>query len=132
MAVNSGSLTVGGKLGYRVLASVSLVLALVGTVLPLLPTTPFALLAIWSAGRGSPALAGRIRQHSVLGPLIRDWHQSGSISTGAKSLACLMLVISAVMLWQLSVPGWAFLVFAVVAVGVALFVLSRPSPDRHS
>lgn len=119
------------RLGYRLLAGLSLVLALVGTVLPLLPTTPFALLAVWCAGRSSPALAQRIRRHRILGPLIRDWHESGSISAGAKALACLMLALSAFMLWHLSVPHWGQMVFALAASAVAMFVLTRPLPDRR-
>lgn len=132
MATPARALTGGRRLGYRLLAAVSLALALAGTLLPLLPTTPFALVALWSAGRSSPALAERIRQHRILGPVIRDWHRAGSLSVGTRVLALLMLAVSAGMLWLLPAPAWARLVFAVVGGGVAVFVLTRPLPGRRS
>lgn len=131
MAGTGNSLSVGSRLAYRLLASVSLGLALAGAFLPLLPTTPFALLAVWSAGRSSPAMARRLRRHRILGPLILDWEGSGSISAGGKFLACLMLGVSGLMLWQVSAPGAVQGVFAVIAAGVSLFVLTRPLPDRR-
>ena len=41
---------------WRVLAVVSLVLALIGVVLPGLPTVPFLLVSAWAASRGWPRL----------------------------------------------------------------------------
>ncbi len=41
---------------WRILACISLLLGLIGVVLPGLPTVPFLLVSAWSAGKGWPRL----------------------------------------------------------------------------
>ena len=48
-------------------------LGALGVVMPLFPTTPFLLVAVWAFSRSSPELAEKIRNHPVVGPFIRDW-----------------------------------------------------------
>ncbi len=54
-------------------------LALVGVVLPLLPTVPFLLLAAFFFARSSERLHYWLLSHSTFGPLIDDWHSRGAI-----------------------------------------------------
>ena len=42
------------RTGYLLLAYLALALAIAGVFLPLLPTTPFLLVAVWAASKGSP------------------------------------------------------------------------------
>lgn len=112
---------------WRIVAGISVLLALAGVVLPLLPTTPFALLAFWSASRSSPALARWLREHRTLGPVLAAWHDSGAVPRSAKWLACLMLLLSGLIMAASGVPPWGLAIFSVFALGVAGFVLSRPS-----
>lgn len=113
---------------WRLLAGASILLALAGVVLPLLPTTPFALLAFWSASRSSPALTRWLRNHRTLGPVLAAWHDSGAVPVAAKWLACLMLMFSGLVMMASGVPVGGLIVFAIFALGVAGFVLTRPSP----
>ena len=73
------------------IASVGLGLA--GVVLPLLPTTPFMILAAACFARSSPRLHDWLWHHRIFGPAIRDWHQYGAIPPVAKraSIAAMAL-----------------------------------------
>lgn len=110
-------------LGYA-----STALAALGVFLPLLPTTPFLLLAVWSFARSNPAMAGRLYAHPSFGPLLTAWRDQRAIPRGAKGLALTMLVLSyGFTVWVskgLVVPVLA----GVPTACVALYLLGRPSP----
>ena len=103
-------------------------LGVAGAVLPLLPTTPFLLIALWAFTRSSPAAAAWLRDHPRLGPYIRDWQDHHRIPVKAKALAILMMTASYA--W-LSFATEASLVVkimvAAVLLGAATFILTRPS-----
>ena len=106
----------------------SLGLGALGVLLPLLPTTPFLLLAAYAFSRGSERLHAWLLNHRVFGPPIENWRRHRAISTGAKRTAlaamALILAISVVA----DVPAWALAVQAVILTGVAIFLLTRPLP----
>lgn len=97
-----------------------------GMVLPLLPTTPFLLLAAWSAPKGSPRLAHWLQSHPRFGPTLQAWHERRAIPRRAKALAALLLTISWAMLWASGVPLPGLVASGLLFVAVAGFVLSRP------
>lgn len=72
----------------------SIGLALVGIPLPLLPTTPFLLLAAACFLRSSPELHQRLLDHEKLGPFLRQWQRERSVSRSAKHRAYLVVAIS--------------------------------------
>lgn len=106
----------------------SLGLGALGVLLPLLPTTPFLLLAAYAFSRGSERLHAWLLNHRVFGPPTENWRRHRAISTGAKRTAlaamALILAISVVA----DVPAWALAVQAVILTGVAIFLLTRPLP----
>ena len=75
------------RLGLLMLGHASLGAAALGVVLPLLPTTPFLLVAAWAYGRASPVLAERLRRNRRFGPALRRWQERGEISRQAKRRA---------------------------------------------
>jgi uncharacterized membrane protein YbaN (DUF454 family) len=95
-------------------------------VLPVLPTTPFLLLAAACLARSSPRLHRWLLGHPVFGPPIRNWEENGAISRSAKRLA----VGSMAAVWGLSLVAglpWSALVVQTVLIGIgAAFVLTRP------
>ncbi len=103
-------------------------LGLAGVVLPLLPTTPFMILAALCFAKGSDRLHRWLMNHSSFGPAIRDWNRHGAITSRAKMLAViamgftLLVSVSIGMAWPI-VAAQA----AVMAVAAA-FVLMRWSP----
>jgi uncharacterized membrane protein YbaN (DUF454 family) len=115
------------RAAWLVLAVASLGIGLVGVVLPVLPTTPFVLLAAFAADRGSPRLHGWLMRHAVFGPVIRDWRASGAVSRRAKVVAVAAMAVSvAVML--LTAPPVLAVPASVVVAGVAVWLWRRPEP----
>ena len=101
-------------------------LGLLGVVLPVLPTTPFLLVAAACFAKSSPRLHGWLLAHPAFGPPIRNWEDNGAISRPAKRLAVgSMAVVFGVSVW--AGLGWPVLLAqgALIAVG-CWFVLSRP------
>ncbi len=71
-------------------------LAVLGIFLPVLPTTPFLLLALACFAKSSEKLHDWLLAHKTLGPLIRKWHETRSIPRKAKIIAFITIVISGV------------------------------------
>lgn len=106
---------------------VALGLGVIGVVLPILPSTPFALLAAMCFAKGSPRLHRWLIGHPVFGPGIRNWQKHGAIAPRAKRIACLSMI--AVFIFSL-IAGlvWSVLLLqALCLTGAATFILSRPN-----
>jgi uncharacterized membrane protein YbaN (DUF454 family) len=61
--------------------------------LPLLPTTPFLLLAAFCFSRGSSRLHGWLLSHPTMGAIIRDWHERRVIRPRVKVAAAVALLV---------------------------------------
>ena len=105
-------------------------LGILGAFLPILPTTPFMLLAAAAFARSSPRFHRWLIEHPTFGPPVRDWQAHGAISRRAKMLAVssMAAVLAVSFLFQLS---WEVLaVQALAMTGAAGFILTRPdSPN---
>ncbi|MBZ0073057.1 MAG: YbaN family protein [Gammaproteobacteria bacterium] len=113
---------------FSVLAYICVGLALVGVVVPGLPTVPFLLVAAWSGARGSARLHAWLEGHPQLGPPLRAWREQGAVPARAKLLAVITLLLSwGLLVWHMEaawVPVGAGLFFTAIAV----FLLTRPTP----
>jgi hypothetical protein len=107
----------------------SAAVALAGAVVPLLPTTPFALLAVFAAARGSDRLHRHLLSHRVLGPVLADWRRDRAVRRGAKQAATASMAVSAVVV-VLTAPS-LLLAAAVAALlaAVATWLWLRPEPQ---
>ncbi len=108
---------------------ISLILGCIGIILPLLPTTPFILLAAYCFSRSSERLHQWLITHPQMGPLIRDWQQDGSISKTAKTKATVLIigtfaVTFAIVNVGLMVKGVIFL----IGISVLTFIWTRAVP----
>lgn len=72
----------------------ALVAGALGVVLPVLPTTPFVLLAAACFAKSSDRFYNALLRHRVAGPLIADWREHGAMKRKVKHWAALMMVLS--------------------------------------
>lgn len=112
---------------YLGTASLCLLLGTAGLILPLLPTTPFILLALWLASRGSPRFEHWIRTHPRFSPMIQAWQQQRAIPLRAKFIACLLLLTSALTLYFTLASVPLLLITGCILLLVASFILTRPT-----
>lgn len=89
---------------WRSLALGCLVLGVIGAFLPLLPTTPFLLVAAWAAGKGWPQFEAWLLAHPRYGPPIRRWRDHRAVPRSAKWLASATMLASAALLAASNVP----------------------------
>ncbi len=103
-------------------------LGMLGVVLPLLPTTPFLLLALWAFARSSRRFHDWLYDHPRFGPVLKAWRDHRVVPLRAKVLAVVVMAASLTWVTFLKTePLWVPLVMAGVMVPVALWLLSRPS-----
>lgn len=72
----------------------SLVTGILGIFLPVLPTTPFVLLAAACFARSSERFHTWLLNHRIAGPLIREWCEHRSVPRQAKRWAYLLMTLS--------------------------------------
>ena len=71
----------------RLVGFVFLAVAVLGLVLPLLPTTPFVLLAAACFAQSSERMHGWILANPTFGPMVRDWDEKRCVSCRVKWIA---------------------------------------------
>ncbi|NVK24260.1 MAG: YbaN family protein [Gammaproteobacteria bacterium] len=116
------------KFVYLLVGWLSLGLGALGVVLPLLPTTPFVLLAAFCFSRSSERFHLWLLHHKLFGSMIRDWESAGVISLKAKLLATSsMIVMLTISLYFVSVPPLVLVSIILCMAAVLLFIWTRPS-----
>jgi uncharacterized membrane protein YbaN (DUF454 family) len=122
----------GFRVIYFVTGWAALGLGAAGTVLPLLPTTPFLLAAAWCFWRSSPRMAGWLLNHPILGRPLRTWQREGAISTPAKLAALASMVAGyALSIHVARLDMIAAIALAALLLAVAAFILTRPAPSAQ-
>ena len=109
-------------LGY-----LSLGLGILGSFLPILPTTPFILLAAYFFSKSSKKHYLWLIRIPRFGKVISDWNENGVVSTNSKIICVLTMTsvaIYIIFLTKLTIFIKAFITLTLFSVG--LFVTTRP------
>jgi len=109
---------------WRILGTISVGLGVAGILLPLLPTTPFLLLAAWCYDRGSPRLHAWLLQLPCFGRHLSRYLHHRSMTPAAKA-------VSLTFLWSsLGLSAWMWvdrlplrLILLAVGAGVTTHIL---------
>ena len=116
------------KTFYFLLAWVFFLLGVIGAMLPVLPTTPFMLLALWAFSRSSRRFHDWLYAHRLFGPPLQQWQRYRVIPRTAKWIASFTMLSSLAYLFLYAeaplILKW--LALAVMAYG-AVFIWTKPS-----
>ena len=107
-------------------------LGVAGAFLPLLPTTPFLLLAAYAFSRGSEKLHRWLTEHPTWGPPIRDWQEHRAISRQTKIYASVAMVAVFIISLLMSAPWWALTAQGIILVFVAFFLWTRNEREAQA
>ena len=103
-------------------------IGLVGAFLPVLPTTPFMILALWMFSKSSQRFHDWLYNHQFFGPPLQQWQQFNVIPRTAKFMSVSMISLSfTFMLLYSPMPWWSHLLTGLLMGYGAWFVLSKPS-----
>lgn len=110
---------------------ICLALAALGVVLPLLPTTPFVILAAYLYSKSSERWYYWLLNHRLFGPSLRRWQQTGAITTKAKYTALVMIALTfGFSLGFVVKKTFVKVVLVVVALGVSTFIYRLPESNE--
>ena len=117
---------------YLALGIVALILAVLGVVLPVLPTTPFVLLAAACFARSSEHFHDRLLANRFAGPIIREWREYHSIPRRVKRWAYLLMALSFGSSILLMPDVWQQAMLAVLGIVLAVFIWRIPVRDMDA
>jgi uncharacterized protein len=115
---------------FFVLGCLCFALGLLGAFIPLLPTTPFLLLAAACWARSSTRFHDWLLAHRVFGPTLRSWSAHRALPPGVKGPAiALLVVVLGTSAFLVSHPAASWII---AGVGVVLVVFLARLPVREA
>ena len=112
---------------WTTLGFIALFLGAIGVVLPVLPTTPFVILAAFAFSKSSPRLRQWLLTHRIFGNMIRDWEATGAIAPRYKAMACGTMAAAFGLSLALGLSPLILGIQALCLGASAVFILTRPS-----
>lgn len=109
---------------YNIAGTIALLLGIVGIFLPLLPTTPFVILASACYMRGSERMHQWLINQRHLGPYLRCYQAGRGIPLRAKIAALATMWTSlTISIWLVPLI-WLRVLLAVIGIAVTAYLLS--------
>lgn len=112
-------------------AGVFLVLGTLGFLLPVIPGTPFVLLASFLLLKGSPQLHQKLRRSRFFGRILRDWEERGGIRPQDKIRAIVIVVAGAIFSFLFGPPQPLLRLIGAFFIIIGLIVILRLPPARE-
>ena len=101
-------------------------LAILGAILPILPTTVFLIMATACFAKSSPRMQRKLLNNKTFGPLIHEWQQHRSIPRKAKRIALLTMILSVVWSSYLLQNIMLTLLVILLVIGPFIFLWRMP------
>jgi uncharacterized membrane protein YbaN (DUF454 family) len=114
---------------YLTVGFAALILGVVGIVLPVLPTTPFVLLAAACFARSSKRFHDKLLANRTAGPIIREWAEHRSIRRPVKRWVYLLMTLSFSSSILLLTSFWHQVMLAVLGITLVAFIWRIPVRD---
>ena len=115
------------RVALLVLGVVLMAVAALGAFLPILPTTPFLLLASACLIRSSPALHRRLLANRVFGPYLRQWQHDRTIPRAAKRKAYGLVIVTFALSIVLVDAAWLRMMLGVLGAILLGFLVRLPA-----
>ncbi len=112
---------------YKPLGFTFLLLGGLGVVLPVLPSTPFILLAAWFFARSSEKWHQRLLDSELFGPMIRNWEVGRCMSLRTKIVALVAMLIagSASIILAIENPSLKIFAVAMITMGTVTVLMIK-------
>ena len=104
----------------------SIVLGVVGIFLPILPTTPFILLAAWCFARSSDRFHQWLRNHPRLGLIVRSWEDGQGLPRKVRNRVLILLWFSLLSSSLIIGRIWAAATLLCIGSCVTWYLMSLP------
>ena len=106
----------------------SLLCGVIGAFLPIIPTTPFLILAAFFFSKGSTRMHQWLLSLPRFGPMIREWEEHGVIRVKAKVLSTLVIIpLFIFTLFFVETFWWVKVIVCLIGISVLSFIWTRPS-----
>lgn len=116
---------------YKPLGFLFLLLGLLGIPLPILPSTPFILLAAWFFARSSEKWHQWLLNSQLFGPMISDWENRRCITCRTKVVATAAMIVAggASVGFALEEPTLKLLALLLLLIGSATVLSIKTCPQ---
>jgi uncharacterized membrane protein YbaN (DUF454 family) len=114
------------RLLYLTTGWVSLILGIIGIILPLLPTTPFILLSAWCFSQSSKRFHNWLTHHKYFGPMIEDWQSDKGIPKKSRNRAIIFMWCGMGLSIFIVSKLWATLMLVCIGTCVSIYLLRLP------
>lgn len=109
---------------------ISFGLGIIGLFLPVMPTTPFILLAAYFFSKGSEKWHAWLLSHPQFGPHINDWNKHRMIRRKNKVMATFMIFVSMISVSYFVKIDWLKYATILILIAVIAFIWTRPAEPR--
>ena len=115
---------------YKPLGLLFLALGAAGLLLPILPTTPFILLAAWFFANSSEEWHRRLLDSELFGPMIQNWEANHCISLRTKVVALVAMLVagSASIVFAIDNPALKIATAVLMTIGTVTLMLIKTCP----
>ena len=101
------------------------ILGIIGAFLPIMPTTPFVLVASWCFMKSSPKTHRWLLNQPLLGPALRNWEQYKAIRRPVKIFTVSAITVSNIGMWFTVDILWLKITTTLILIGVVIFIVTR-------
>ncbi|MFB0972798.1 MAG: YbaN family protein [Neofamilia sp.] len=116
---------------YKISGIICVILGGIGIIIPVLPTTPFLLLAAWCFVRSSDKLYDWLMNHPVFGLYIKSYIKYRGVEKRYKIFAITMLWMTIGFSVYLIEKRWVEILLVLIATGVTIHIASLKTLTRE-